>query len=176
MRSAWRLNKGMVVREIENNVYMFQFFTLADKLKVLNEGLWTFDGALLLLKEVEDGIKPSEHVFDEVRLWVKVEDVPLNKRTKSMAVKIATSMGKFVEFDESDPIGWSKYLRFRVDLRLDKPLRRGMRIGVATGSKWVKFKYDKVIDLCFVCGMLGHNFQQCFHYDGLSPVEKVTIW
>lgn len=34
MKIAWRLGKGMVVREIENHMFMFQFFTMLDKLKV----------------------------------------------------------------------------------------------------------------------------------------------
>lgn len=173
MRAAWRLSKGMVVREIDSKVFIFQFFSLADKQKVMEDGLWTFDGAPLILKEVEEGIQPSELVFDTVRIWVKAEDVPLNKRTKAMAVTIAKSLGSFVEYDENDPIGWSKYMRFRVDLRLDKPLRRGMRIGVQQGSKWIKLKYEKLIDFCFACGLLGHNYQQCLGYDGLSPVEKL---
>lgn len=48
-----------------------------------------------------------------------------------MAISMTTIMGKFVEYDESYPIGWSKYMRFREDLSLEKPLRRGMKIGVA---------------------------------------------
>lgn len=173
MIAAWRLSKGMVVREIENKVFIFQFFCLTDKQRVLEDGLWTFDGAPLILKEVEEGIQPSELVFDTVRIWIKVEDVPLNKRTKAMAITIARSLGGFVEYDEQDPIGWSKYMRIRVDLRLDKPLRRGMRIGVATGSKWIKLKYEKLIDFCFSCGMLGHNFQQCLGYDGVTVAEEL---
>lgn len=155
LRSAWRLSHGMVVREIEHDIFIFQFFTMADKQKVWEEGLWTFNGAPLVLKEVEDEVQPSELVFDTVRIWVKVEVVPLNKRTEAMAMKIASSMGKFVEYDETDPIGWSKYMRFRVDLRVDKPLRRGMRIGVSKGSKWITFKYEKVMDFCFACELLA---------------------
>uniref|UniRef100_A0A803MD25 CCHC-type domain-containing protein n=1 Tax=Chenopodium quinoa TaxID=63459 RepID=A0A803MD25_CHEQI len=161
MKSAWRLSKGMVVREIESNIFMFQFFTFVDKTHVMEEGLWTFDGAPLILKEVKEGIQPSELTFDTIRIWVKAEDVPLNKRTKSMAISMASNMGSFVEFDETDPIGWSKYMRFRVDLNLKKRLRRGMRIAVSNGSKWVKFKYEKLIDFCFACGLIGHSHQKC---------------
>ncbi|KMS96531.1 hypothetical protein BVRB_8g202020 [Beta vulgaris subsp. vulgaris] len=178
MRIAWRLGKGMVVREIENNMIMYQFFTMSDKMKVLEEGPWFFDGSPLLLQEVEEGIQPSEIVFDTMRWWVKAEDVPLNKRTKSMAVSMASCMGRFVEFDESDPIGWCKYMRFRVDVQLDKPLRRGMRIATANGSKWIKFKYEKLMDLCFACGKLGHNYSQCMKYDDVTPISELPygLW
>lgn len=86
-----------------------------------------------------------------------MEDVPLNKRTKSMAKSLAEKMGTFVEFDETDPISWSKYMRFRVDVMLDKPLHCYI--------KWVKFKYEKLMDICYACEKLGHNV--------LSTVSKV---
>lgn len=81
--------------------------------------------------------------FDTFRWWVKA-DVPLNKRTKSTVSR----MGRFVEFDESDPIGWSKYMRFWVDVNLEEPLRRGMCIPTVNGSNLIKFKYEKLTDLC----------------------------
>lgn len=71
---------------------------------------------------------------------MKADDYSINKRTKAVAVLVASTMGKFVEFDEFDPIGWSKYMQFRVDLSLDKALIRVMRIVTSSGSKWIKFK------------------------------------
>lgn len=135
MKSAWQLEGGVVVREIENSIFMFQFFSMLDKQKVLDNGPWSFDGSPLLLKEVDYEMQPSEITFDSIRFWVKAYDVPLSKCTKSMAISLDSKMGKFVEYDESDPLGWNKYMCFRVDLRLDKPLRRWIRVSVSGGSK-----------------------------------------
>ncbi|KAL2921547.1 hypothetical protein RDABS01_013038 [Bienertia sinuspersici] len=146
---------------------------MPDKMKVLEEGLWSFFGAPLLLKEVEEGIQPSEIVFDSIRFWVKAEDVPLNKRRKCMAISLASSMGEFVEFDEMDPIGWRKYLRFRVDIKLNKPLKRFTRVAASGGSKWVKFPYERLMDICHACGCLGHGYQQCEKYDDSVPVAEL---
>uniref|UniRef100_A0A803NEK0 Thioesterase domain-containing protein n=1 Tax=Chenopodium quinoa TaxID=63459 RepID=A0A803NEK0_CHEQI len=71
LRIAWRLMKGVVVREIENKLFIFQFFSITDKIKVL-------------LKKIEEGVQPLEISFDTIRMSVKAEDVPLNKRTKSI--------------------------------------------------------------------------------------------
>ncbi|KAL2892471.1 Terminase large subunit [Bienertia sinuspersici] len=136
MKIAWCMGKGMVVREIDRNIFIFQFFSMVDKIKVLEGGPWSFGGAPLLLKTVEEGVQPSEITFDSIRFWVKAEDVPLNKRTKAMAKSMAASMRGFVEFDESDPIGWSKFMRFRVDLKLDKPLKRWTCIATPNGVNW----------------------------------------
>ncbi|KAL2941305.1 Light-independent protochlorophyllide reductase subunit N [Bienertia sinuspersici] len=119
MKIAWRLGREVVVREIEHNLFIFQFFSPMDK-----------------ANEVDHGIQPSEIVFDTIRFWVKVEDMQLNKRTRAMAISLAASMGEFVDFDDSDPIGWSKYMRFRVDIKLDKPLKRFTRIATQGEVSW----------------------------------------
>ncbi|KAL2927838.1 hypothetical protein RDABS01_007357 [Bienertia sinuspersici] len=55
MRVAWRVHNG-VVREIKSNLFMFQFFSMADKNKVMEDGPWSFDGSPSLLKEVKQDI------------------------------------------------------------------------------------------------------------------------
>ncbi|KAL2924116.1 RNA replication protein [Bienertia sinuspersici] len=87
---VWRLGKGKVVREIKHGIFVFQFFSIVDKAKVLEDGPLYFACAPLLLKEVEEGIQPS------------AEDVPLNKRTKSMSISMVSSMGTFVEINDLD--------------------------------------------------------------------------
>ncbi|KAL2930712.1 Protein FAM98A [Bienertia sinuspersici] len=75
-----------MVRVIENNLVMFQFFLGVDKEKVLADGPWSFDGCPLLLKEIK-----------EQNQW------PFNDEL----------LGTFMEYDESDHLGWNKYMRFR---------------------------------------------------------------
>lgn len=39
LKVAWRLAKGMIIREIDENIYMFQFFSMMDRNRVLEGGL-----------------------------------------------------------------------------------------------------------------------------------------
>ncbi|KNA06643.1 hypothetical protein SOVF_179060 [Spinacia oleracea] len=114
MRSAWRPMKGLVVREIESNLFIFQFFALAHKLSVLEDGSWQFDGSPLLVKSIKRGEQPSKLFFVTIRFRVKIKDVPFERRKKSMVVAMAQKMGS--QYDESDPVGWGKYMRVRVDV------------------------------------------------------------
>ncbi|KAL2896677.1 hypothetical protein RDABS01_038461 [Bienertia sinuspersici] len=68
-------------------------------------------------------------------------------------------MGEFVEFGDIAPIGWSKYMRFCEDLRLDKPLKRFSRVAVLGGRKLVKFYYERLMYVCNACGHLAHRYQ-----------------
>ncbi|KAL2935333.1 2-C-methyl-D-erythritol 4-phosphate cytidylyltransferase [Bienertia sinuspersici] len=63
---------------------------------------------------------------------------------------MASKMVKFVDYNESDPLGWHKFMRFRVDLKIDRPLRRWIRVSVKGGSKRIEVKYEKLMDLCYV--------------------------
>ncbi|KAL2905528.1 Argininosuccinate synthase [Bienertia sinuspersici] len=84
--------KGITVRDIENNLFMFSFLSASDKAKVLDDGPWSFDKSPLLLKEIENDEHPSEISLDTIHFWVKAYDVPLDKCTKSMAVSMASKM------------------------------------------------------------------------------------
>jgi len=50
--NIWRPDKGIVIRDLDTNLFAVQFFSMADKNMVLNDGPWSFDGKLLLLQEV----------------------------------------------------------------------------------------------------------------------------
>ncbi|KAL2931218.1 Uncharacterized protein RDABS01_036628 [Bienertia sinuspersici] len=87
---------------------------------------WYFDGFLLLLKKVEQNVQPSEVTFDTILFWLMEYDFLLDKRTDSIVMSMAPKMGTFVEYDEFGHFGWKKYMGFRVDLKLNKPLRKGI--------------------------------------------------
>ncbi|KAL2896940.1 Receptor-type guanylate cyclase gcy-6 [Bienertia sinuspersici] len=101
---------------------------VANKEKVLDQGPWCFDKKLLLLKEVVAGEHLAEMVFNAVRFWVKVYQLPVDKLKKSMVAAMTNKMGKFVDFESSDPFGYKQCMRFWVDLDQSKPLLRGMKV------------------------------------------------
>nr|POE50972.1 hypothetical protein CFP56_31126 [Quercus suber] len=53
-------------------------------------------------------------------------------------------------------------MRVRVELEIDKPLRRGAYIASSEGERlWLTFKYERLPSVCFVCGRLGHDKKHC---------------
>lgn len=52
----------------------------------------------------------------------------------------------------------ARFLWVRVDVPLDKPIRRGAPILSPEGDKvWMAFQYERLSSLCFHCGLLGHK-------------------
>ena len=68
--------------------------------------------------------------------------------------------------------GIGKSLNFRVDINIHKPLRRGVKTIVRDSPMWIRLRYVKLPDFCYVCGLLGHSFKSCEHYvDGMEEED-----
>ena len=53
-------------------------------------------------------------------------------------------------------------MRIRVELPVDKPLRRGGNVVGMDGDKyWVHFKYERLPKFCFFYGKIGHDMKHC---------------
>ncbi|KAF4355737.1 hypothetical protein G4B88_030337 [Cannabis sativa] len=56
---------------------------------------------------------------------------------------------------------WREFLRIRVTLSLDSPLKRCMKFKKRDGSSlYAIFRYENVPTFCFICGLMGHS--ECF--------------
>ncbi|KAJ8434317.1 hypothetical protein Cgig2_009942 [Carnegiea gigantea] len=157
--------RGLVIKELDRNLFIFQFFSKADKDFVLKEGPWAFDRNTLLLNELTGFEKYSEVVFETVRYWVKVYDVPAIKQTKPFAECLASTIGSFVSVDDDNLIGVDKSLNFVANININKPLRRGVRVKVNGQPLWFNIKYVRLSNFCYACGKLGHTYKGCDLFD-----------
>ena len=82
---------------------------------------------------------------------------------ESQLAWVPNNMGRFIEVDkrasQSDQV---KFMHIRVDLLVDKLLRRGGNVVGMEGEKfWVHFKYERLSTFCFLCGKMGHDDKHC---------------
>ena len=60
----------------------------------------------------------------------------------------------------------------RVDLPIDKPLRRGGYVTNMDGERcWVSSKYERLPTFCFTCGKIGHDEKHCGTMIEKQPLE-----
>lgn len=100
--------------------------------------------------------------FSHTPFWIRLLDVPLRKRNSSFAYDIGESLGGFLDFDNTDSFGWDEFMRIKVLCDIEKPLRRGVKL--ATGPEteiWLDIKYERLGDLCYFYGKLGHTDRDC---------------
>lgn len=73
------------------------------------------------------------------------------------------NIGKYISPCPKNFTGvWSEYLRVRVLINVDKPLKRRMKIyRNKEEGFWVNFKYEMVSTSCFICRVIGHSDRFC---------------
>lgn len=61
------------------------------------------------------------------------------------------------------------FLRVRVAIEIDKPLRRGVLLGMSKSEdpKWFAVQYERLPFYCYDCGIMGHSEIECS-----SPVPR----
>jgi hypothetical protein len=144
---------------------MVRFSSEGDWKHVMKNGLWQFDFSVVLVKDYDGSIRPSNMVFDSMEIWVQVLDLPMDMMNKFYGELIGNWIGRYisVEVDE-DGMAWGKDLRIRVAVRVDQPLVRGVPLKESeeeVEGKWFDIKYERVPHFCFDWGCLVHPESGC---------------
>jgi len=63
---------------------------------ILQEGSWTFDGFLLVLRKVNIGEAIADTVLDEVEIWAQVFNIPFGFMHEDLAYLIGCHMRCYV--------------------------------------------------------------------------------
>ncbi|VFR03295.1 unnamed protein product [Cuscuta campestris] len=181
MASLWRPEEGMVVKEVGAGLYIFQFGALAEMERVMEMCPWSFNNQALLLERLGRSQDPSEVSLHHLYVWVRVYGLKRGFFSERVAQRLGNEIGQFVEADPknfSNP--WSSYLRIRVKLDVQKPLKKGTRLK-REGKEWfhVDFAYERLPTFCFVCGRLGDRNTKFFHAQAserqrLNRIDRLT--
>jgi hypothetical protein len=166
------------VRDMGNNTAMFMFQNDADAERVIVTGPWSFDKHLIILTRMDASIPFSKASFTHMSFWVQIHDLPVKLMKKEASEAIGKTVG-VVEQAEAIDEGRSKgnYMRIRVTLDIQQPLCRGRKIGVG-GNKdhWVSFKYERLTNFCYWCGLITHGEKDCElwlrSHGSLSPAKQ----
>lgn len=176
MKKLWCPTQGMVCRELGDNLVSFQFKCKRDMDRVLGMAPWQFNKHILVLKKISEEVQPSMMKFDSTPFWIRLYDVPLRGRNKQVIHQIGSRFGEVEEIDLSTIGGISRSVRIKVQIDLNKPMRRGTKIRVGSAEPcWIPITYKRLSSFCYWCGHLGHTTKDC---ERLSEVtengEEVT--
>ncbi|VFQ73855.1 unnamed protein product [Cuscuta campestris] len=156
--SIWKPLMGMAVTEIEEGLYVFKFYSEADRDRVMDLCPWSYRSQLLVLEPMGKHTDPRDVPLHHAYVWVQVTGL----KCGYVSEKIGNDVGEFLETDQASFGLWSKHLRIRVKLDLRKPLKRGTRLRRGE-NEWVhvSFGYEKISSFCYICGLLGHSDSVC---------------
>lgn len=145
------------------NLFLFKFFHELDLQRVLDDGPWTFNNQALVVKKLEIGEQLTAIKLNDLYIWVQVYDLPIGFNSEFIHQSVGNFVGKFLRSDPKNFHGvWRNYIRIKVAVNVNKPLKSQMRIKKAGGEwMWIKFKYERLPSFCFYCGLIGHFEKFC---------------
>lgn len=121
-------------------------------------------GHLLSLQYWIPEVAVYEIEFSVVPFWVQLHGLPLGTMTTKNAVKLMEQLGEIVEVENPliDGQLLRSFMRVRVQLDITQPLVTGCWVPRKDLPKvWIVFKYEKLMDVCFKCGVIGHEQKYC---------------
>lgn len=174
----WRPVKGVFMEETNRmNMFLFKFFHDRDMQRVLDDGPWTFNQQVLLIKKFNADEQLKDIKLSKLYMWVQLYDIPVGFKSEFILKSIGNFVGRFLESDPKNFQGMSKnYLRIKVTIDISFPLKSQMRIKKPGGEwLWIQFKYERLPSFCFYCGRIGHtekNFEEFFDNPQESEVGR----
>lgn len=163
MAALWKPGRGVYMKELETNLYLFQFYHEVDVKRVMEGCPWSLNRKALVMSRLKEGQNPRSVDLNIMELWVQVYDLKIGFMSEKIITEIGNTIGKFVSSCPSNFTGvWRDYFRVRVAIDVNKPVKRRMKLKKAAEEwYWINFKYENVPIFCFICGTMGHSDKLC---------------
>ncbi|CAL1410429.1 unnamed protein product [Linum trigynum] len=168
LTKAWNTRKSFQITDLGDKLFAFQFLDMDDRNKACYGGPWHYENNIMVLASSFLIKKPVPEDLHMIDLWVQIQGFPAELRTQKMAEKIATRFGTLVWFDNSTGTMWDDYLRIRINLSINNPLKKKLKLNI--GGELVEYvvKYEKLPLFCHSCGRIGHAKLKCPKPSGLG--------
>jgi hypothetical protein len=142
------------------------------------EGPWYFDNHLLILDVLPENGVPSQVNLRFVPFWVQVHDIPTGLMSEKVGKEIANFIGEFLEYDAKNNSNYLRsYMKIRVLMDVTKPLKRQKKIKKPGGEcSYIRFKYERLGNFCYFCGLLGHIEDYCEKLYSMESDDGTRLW
>ena len=162
LKPLWKSQNGFEMRDVGNHIILFVFSNVIEADRIIALEPWTYDKNLIILSRY-DGLCPIRDVsFHSVNFWVQLHGLPVSRLNEKHAYGIGETLGAVSKaFHEGELFG-GNFLRVRVGVNVAQPLNRGRIVRLGTDEEaWVSFKYEKMPNFCYWCGMVSHDAKEC---------------
>ncbi|KAL0014282.1 hypothetical protein SO802_001351 [Lithocarpus litseifolius] len=161
---AWRPTFQIQVKQVDKNVFTFCFHHETDLQNAFNRRPWSIRGGHLVLKQWSPSLAWQEVSFSSSTFWVQVHGLPELWKSPENIRKLGEKAGKVLEVDlvgESSG-SWKRFIRVQVEVDILQPLMPGVFLPRGDlPTIWIGLKYEKLADVCYRCGLVGHESRYC---------------
>lgn len=89
MASLWRPGRGMHVKQLDVNRFIFQFYHELDIKRVMEGSPWTFGHFQLVFARLKEGNNPRTIAINKLDIWVQLHGIS----TEFMSQRVVTDIG-----------------------------------------------------------------------------------
>lgn len=118
-----------------------------------------------------DKWSPRKHISELfsniIQLWIQIHNLPVEYRNNHYGSRFAVKAGKIIQNSENEEGNSGrdeiqKFVKFKVEIDLLKPVVPGWTLGQGSGTPlWIDFKYERLPNICFTCGRFDHERRLC---------------
>ena len=150
LRRAWGLENSLQIIEVGPNLFQFKFQSEIDMVQIIQDGSWSFDNQLLLLRRWQKGMTVENIELEHASLWIQIWGAPFDMVSPQVAKEVGSRLGIVEEVEwkqrHDDP---NFFMRVKVALPIGKPLRRGSFIA---GSDGIRTCVTSILSLLWYAG------------------------
>lgn len=161
-RPIWHPKRNFEVSVAGDNILLIAFKLEVDEVKVLQGELWAFDRHLVVLQRYDGSCPVQELNFDRTSFWVPVHNLPFSLMTVEAVISLGSTLGTVSRPKDGAEMKGGNFMRVRVAVDVIKPLNGGRMISWDQGREgWVSFMYERLLNICYWCGLLTHDDKEC---------------
>ncbi|KAI8004367.1 Uncharacterized protein LOK49_LG08G00945 [Camellia lanceoleosa] len=163
VNDLWHLEGSVHVYGRSKNHYVFLFERAGDMHRIIDNGPYAIQGALLIVDYWKPDLILDRLLFDKMMIWVQLYGLPLECFTEEAGVCLGRAVGDVVKVDIDSLMPRNiQFLRLRVWVSLDKPLISGFFLKFRDSQQhWISCRYERVCKICRNCGRIGHTITTC---------------
>lgn len=160
---TWCLKARVQVEKVGENVFKFTFSSKEDREWIFKGTPWSFNGSHLNLKEWPEDLLMTSVSFGTTTFTVQIHGLPPVYLHEGTSKLIGSKIGKIHQDSVNRrSVVAQRFLKFKVDIEVENPIPAGFFQERNNGDEhWVQFKYERLSDFCYTCGVLDHVIGRC---------------
>ena len=162
-KPLWKLIREVKIRDLGDNILVFDFEDGLDLERVLTLEPWKYDKHMVVFERAAEIEVIPTIEFNKATFWVQIHNVLKNSLTQGTTEAVGSTIRKVVEVaDLEDDGSGNEFLKVMVAMDISKPLPRCRKLwseGKQVG--WVGFRYERLPNFCYWCGRVTHGERDC---------------
>ncbi|CAN1146930.1 hypothetical protein LINPERHAP2_LOCUS15566 [Linum perenne] len=163
----WKPTGSMHIVDLDKSCFLVKFSVEQDYFKALTGGPWILLDHYLVVHQWDPSFRVSNDLPKRMVAWIRFPHLPIHLYHGQVLMALGNLVGKTVKIDSTTQTAErGKFARIAVEIDLDKPLPPVVLLDGA----FQQVEYENLPQLCFDCGLVGHERLNCpRHAEPVGP-------